>query len=294
MVTEAKRTDLLEPQQLATCEDTKLALTGLVAFVVSSRCPEYCPDFYCEIPMANSKYEALLDNPTHVACIMDGSGRWATRRGLGRAEGHAEAEKAMLSVVDGAIDIGIQWLTLYTFSTENWNRPVAERDFILALIAEIIDRRGGSFHARNIRVRCMGRRDRRIPMMLLNRIKSVEYVTRQNTGLTLTFALNYGGRGEIVDAAATLARRNTPISEESLTEEMYCPDAPEPDLVLRFGGERRLSNFMLWHIAYAELDFIDTLWPDVRDQDLAAAVTRYRCRTRRFGGLTSSAQTSIE
>lgn len=244
--------------------------------------------------MMNSKHEALLDNPKHVACIMDGNGRWATRRGLVRTEGHAEAEKAILSVVDGAIDIGIQWLTLYTFSTENWNRPIAERDFILALVADWIDRHGGIFHARNIRVRFMGRRDRRIPIMLSSRIKSVENLTRQNTGLTLTFALNYGGRVEIVDAAATLARRNTPISEKSLTEEMYFPDAPEPDLVLRFGGERRLSNFMLWHIAYAELDFIDILWPDVRDQDLAAAITRYRRRTRRFGGLTSSAQTSIE
>lgn len=245
--------------------------------------------FTAERPMAAERQDKLLNTPEHVACIMDGNGRWATHRGLARTEGHAEAETAILSVVDGAIDIEVQWLTLYTFSTENWNRPATERNFIMQLIADMIDRHGEKFHARNIRVRYMGRRDPRIPATLSTRIDAIERLTRHNTSLTLTFAFNYGGRAEIVDAAAALARRDTAITDKSMARAMYCPDAPEPDLVLRFGGERRLSNFMLWHIAYAELDFIEILWPDVRDRDFVAAVARYRRRARRFGGLMSSA-----
>lgn len=227
----------------------------------------------------------LLEIPKHVACIMDGNGRWATRRGLPRTKGHAAAETAILSVVDGALALELKWLTLYTFSTENWNRPAPERDFILRLIGEMMERHGEEFHARNIRIRYMGRREARIPAVLTSQIHAIEGLTRENQGLTLTFAFNYGGRAEIADAASALASRGRTITVETLTEAMYCPDAPNPDLVLRFGGERRLSNFMLWHVAYSELDFIDTLWPDVRDRDLVAAVNRYRQRTRRFGGL---------
>jgi len=229
--------------------------------------------------------QQLLEVPQHVACIMDGNGRWATRRGLPRTKGHAAAEEAILSVVDGALALGLEWLTLYTFSTENWNRPVAEREFIMRLVGEMMERHGEEFHARNIRIRYMGRREARIPSELTVQINAIEGLTRANSGLTLTFAFNYGGRTEIADAAADLARSGVAITVETLAKAMYCPDAPEPDLMLRFGGERRLSNFMLWHIAYAELDFIDTLWPDVRDCDLIAAVDRYRQRTRRFGGL---------
>ncbi|HTB49866.1 MAG TPA: polyprenyl diphosphate synthase [Solirubrobacteraceae bacterium] len=238
--------------------------------------------------MPEDSYPPLLDTPKHIACIMDGNGRWATQRGLARVKGHAAAEQATLSVIHGAIDVGIGWLTLYTFSTENWNRPAPERNYLIRLIGDVIDRRGRAFHARNIRIRSMGRRDRRISKNVWARIDAMEDLTRDNTGMTLTFAFNYGGRAEIVDAAAKLARSQAPITDESLAEAMYFPDVPDPDLVLRFGGERRLSNFMLWHIAYAELDFIDVLWPDARDRDLVEAVARYRQRSRRFGGLASA------
>jgi undecaprenyl diphosphate synthase len=226
--------------------------------------------------------------PQHVACIMDGNGRWATRRGLPRTAGHAQAEVAILSVLDAAIDLGITWLTLYTFSTENWSRPEAERNFIFQLVADMSDRHSSFFHSRGVRVRYMGRRgDPRIPANVSERIDRVETLTEHNCGLTLTFALNYGGRTEIADAASRLSEQRLPITVGSLSAAMYCVDTPDPDLVLRFGGERRLSNFLLWHIAYSEFDFRDTLWPDVRGTDLYQAVERYSLRTRRFGGLSS-------
>jgi undecaprenyl diphosphate synthase len=217
---------------------------------------------------------------------MDGNGRWATRQGRPRTDGHIQAEAAILSIIDAAIELRISWLTLYTFSTENWDRPAAEREVIFQLVADMSDRHAASFHARAVRVRYMGETDPRIPADVLDRIYGVQDLTRQNAGLTLTFAFNYGGRTEIAEAAAQLADRGLPITVRSLSGAMYYADAPDPDLIIRFGGEQRLSNFLLWHIAYSELDFRDKLWPDVRGDDLCHAVERFRQRTRRYGGLS--------
>jgi len=233
---------------------------------------------------------ALLDVPAHVACLMDGNRRWANQRGLPRTAGYAAAEPAVISVIDGAVSAGINWLTLYTFSTENWKRPAVECSFLMQLAADMIARHTRPFHLRNIRMRAIGRldehvsTDERVPRKVVSRIRAAERLTHNNTGLTVTFAFNYGGRAEIVDAAAALAHSHAAITELSLSTAMYASDIPDPDLVLRFGGERRLSNFMLWQLAYAELDFLDVLWPDARDHHILASIARYRKRSRRFGG----------
>lgn len=230
--------------------------------------------------------------PAHVAIVMDGNGRWATRRGKPRTEGHAAGEKALFDTVEGAIDLGIRWLTVFAFSTENWRRPLDEVRFLMRFNEGILLRHRDDLHAREVRVRFMGRRGGRVPGRVLRRVAETEELTRRNTGMTFTVAFNYGGRAELVDAARAIAReaaagRLDPekVDERVLARHLYEPDMPDVDLLVRTSGEFRISNFLLWELAYAELVFVDTLWPDFRSEHLAEAVREYQRRERRFGAV---------
>ncbi|HKH25475.1 MAG TPA: polyprenyl diphosphate synthase [Acidimicrobiales bacterium] len=226
--------------------------------------------------------------PTHVACVMDGNGRWAQRRGLPRTEGHAAGETALFDTVEGALDIGVGWLTAWAFSTENWRRPPDEVRYLMGFNESLLVRRRDELHAKNVRVRFIGRRDWRVPRRVLRRMDETVGLTRDNTGLTLTMAFNYGGRAEIVDAVRSLVASGTPpekITEKRVRDHLYAPDMPEPDLVVRTSGEYRLSNFMLWELAYSELVFTDVLWPDFRREHLFDAIRQFQNRDRRFGGV---------
>ena len=228
--------------------------------------------------------------PTHVACVMDGNGRWAQRRGLPRTEGHAAGEQALFDTVEGARDIGVRWLTAWAFSTENWRRPPDEVRYLMGFNEELLVRRRDELHDKNVRVRFIGRRDWRVPRRVLRRMDETIELTRRNTGLTLTMAFNYGGRAEILDAVRALVASGTPagkITEKRVRAHLYAPDMPDPDLVVRTSGEFRLSNFMLWELAYSELVFTDVLWPDFRREHLFDAIREYQSRDRRFGGVRS-------
>jgi undecaprenyl diphosphate synthase len=226
--------------------------------------------------------------PAHVAAVMDGNGRWATKRGLRRTEGHAAGEHALFDAVEGALELGVRWLTVYAFSTENWRRPVDEVRFLMGFNREILRRRRDQLHADGVRVRFMGRRDWRVPRRLVAEQDEAMALTRRNRRLTLTFAFNYGGRAEIVDAVRAIAASGVEpakIDERLIGRHLYWPDMPEPDLVIRTSGEYRISNFLLWELAYSELVFTDVLWPDFRRHHLAEAIAEYQRRDRRFGGV---------
>jgi undecaprenyl diphosphate synthase len=228
--------------------------------------------------------------PTHIACVMDGNGRWAQRRGLPRTEGHAAGEQALFDTVEGALDIGLRWLTAWAFSTENWRRPADEVRYLMGFNEALLVRRRDELHDKNVRVRFIGRRDWRVPRRVLRRMDETVALTRRNTGLTLTMAFNYGGRAEILDAVRELVASGTPadkITEKRVRDHLYAPDMPDPDLVVRTSGEFRLSNFMLWELAYSELVFTDVLWPDFRREHLFDAIREYQSRERRFGGVRS-------
>lgn len=221
---------------------------------------------------------------------MDGNGRWAQRRGLPRTDGHAAGEHALFDAVEGALEIGLQWLTVWAFSTENWRRPADEVRFLMGFNESLLMRRRDELHARNVRIRFIGRRDWRVPRRVLRRIDEALQLTRHNTGLNLTLAFNYGGRAEIVDAVRGMVRAGIPpdkITEKRLREHLYAPGMPDPDLVVRTSGEYRLSNFMLWELAYSELVFTDVLWPDFRRDHLFDAVREFQQRDRRFGRVRS-------
>jgi undecaprenyl diphosphate synthase len=226
--------------------------------------------------------------PTHVACVMDGNGRWAQRRGLKRTEGHAAGEEALWDVVQGAIDLGIRWLTVYAFSTENWRRPIDEVRFLMNFNRDILTRRRTFLHDQGVRIRFAGRRDWRVPRKLIREQDESIELTKSNRKMTLTFAFNYGGRAEIVDAVKQMMAdgvRGEDVSEKVLARYLYFPDMPEPDLVIRTSGEFRISNFLLWELAYSELVFTPVLWPDFRKEHLADAIREYQARVRRFGGV---------
>jgi undecaprenyl diphosphate synthase len=228
--------------------------------------------------------------PTHIACVMDGNGRWAQRRGLPRTEGHAAGEQALFDTVEGALDIGLRWLTAWAFSTENWRRPADEVRYLMGFNEALLVRRRDELHDKNVRVRFIGRRDWRVPRRVLRRMDETVELTCRNTGLTLTMAFNYGGRAEILDAVRELVASGTPadkITEKRVRDHLYAPDMPDPDLVVRTSGEFRLSNFMLWELAYSELVFTDVLWPDFRREHLFDAIREYQSRERRFGGVRS-------
>jgi len=223
---------------------------------------------------------------------MDGNGRWAKQRGLKRTEGHAAGEEALFDTVEGALDIGLEWMTVYAFSTENWRRPLDEVRFLMNFNENLLVRRRDDLHERGVRVRFIGRRRGRVPARLRRQIADAEELTHRNRRMTLTFAFNYGGRAELVDAARAIghevkAGRVDPdkISDRTLARHLYAPDMPDPDLLVRTSGEFRISNYLLWELAYAELVFTDVLWPDFRRDDLFEAIREFQRRERRFGAV---------
>lgn len=227
--------------------------------------------------------------PTHVAVIMDGNGRWAEQRGLARGAGHRAGVEAVRTVVRAAEELGIGWLTLYAFSSENWNRPKAEVDLLMTLPQEFFDTELPEVIQRNVRILAIGRQER-LPPAVRRSLADAIARTAHCTGMRLVFALSYGGRGEIVEAARRLLREHEHgrIDPESLDEKAFAsyldePDLPDVDLLVRTGGERRISNFLLWQSAYAELVLSDVLWPDFGKQALEAALADYARRERRFG-----------
>jgi len=229
--------------------------------------------------------------PRHVAIIMDGNGRWATNRGLPRVAGHGEGVKAVRRVVRTAGELGIQFLTLYAFSSENWNRPHHEVSTLMTLLERSIERELPELMERNVRFRVIGRPDG-VPPRVGERIQRLIETTSRNTGLTLLMAFNYGGRDELVDAVRALARevksgalRPEDIDEVRVSRALYTDGIPDPDLLIRTSGELRLSNFLLWQVAYTELWMTPTLWPDFGAREFCLAVADFQQRNRRFGGL---------
>jgi undecaprenyl diphosphate synthase len=226
--------------------------------------------------------------PRHVGCVMDGNGRWATKRGLKRTDGHAAGEEALFDTVHGALELGVRWLTVYAFSTENWRRPLDEVRFLMGFNREILNRRRDELNDLGVRVRFAGRRDWRVPRKLMREQDEAIELTVRNRRLTLTFAFNYGGRAEIVDAVRQIVNDGIApdkIDEKMIGRHLYHPDMPDPDLVIRTSGEFRISNFLLWELAYSELVFTDVLWPDFRRHHLAEAIREFQRRDRRFGGV---------
>lgn len=228
--------------------------------------------------------------PQHVAIVMDGNGRWANRRGLSRVEGHRMGEQALLDVVAGAIQAGVGHLSVYAFSTENWRRSPDEVRFLMGFNRDVLRRRRAQLDAWNVRMRWAGRRPR-LWGSVISELQASERVTARNTGLTLTMCVNYGGRNEITDAVRKIAEdvragRLSPngITERTIERHLYVPELPDVDLFLRSSGEQRTSNFMLWQSAYAEMVFLDTLWPDFGRAELWRAIQIFHARDRRFGG----------
>ena len=228
--------------------------------------------------------------PAHVAIVMDGNGRWAAARGEPRRVGHAAGEAALWDTVEGAVELGVRWLTVYAFSTENWRRPPAEVRFIMGFNRDLLLRRADDLHALGVRVSFIGRRTRPVPGALVRLIERTERRTAHNTAMTLQVAFNYGAQTELADAAKALAHdvaagrvRPDDVDEAAIASRLYAPEAPPVDLLVRTSGEQRLSNYLLWQAAYAELLFTDVLWPDFDRHELARAVATYQARNRRFG-----------
>ncbi len=226
--------------------------------------------------------------PHHVAIVMDGSGRWAQRQGLPRTEGHGAGEESLVDTTYGALALGVKALTVFAFSTENWRRPVDEVRYLMNFNRGLLERRQHELNADGVRIVFSGRRDWRVPKGVLSRMNEAAELTKNNKDLTLNIAFNYGGRAEIVDAVRELVKDKVPakkIDEKAIRERLYHADLPDPDLVVRTSGEYRISNFLLWEMAYSELVFTDVLWPDFRREDLFSAIETYQRRDRRFGGV---------
>lgn len=226
--------------------------------------------------------------PRHIAAVMDGNGRWAQRRGLKRTEGHAAGEEALLDATNGCLDLGVEWFTVYAFSTENWRRPRDEVRYLMNFNESLLLRRRDELHEKGVRMRFAGRRDWRVPKRVLRRMDEALELTQDNTTMTLTIAFNYGGRAEIVDAVRRIVESGVApdkITEKTIARHLYDPEMPDPDLMIRTSGEHRISNYLLWQLAYSELAFPDVLWPDFRRDHLFDAVRDFQERTRRFGGL---------
>jgi len=228
----------------------------------------------------------LPEVASSVAIIMDGNGRWARRRGLPVAAGHRAGTRALRRTVEAAIDLGVRSLTVYAFSTENWSRPPDEVDALMEIFGETIERELPDLAKQGVRTRFIGRRDR-APEALQHRMAELEEETAAKDRLDLWIAFDYGGRGEIVEAARRIVEAGIDpdeVDEELFASYLYAPELPDPDLLIRTSGELRISNFMLWQLAYAELVFVDRLWPDFGEAELKAALEAYAGRRRRFGG----------
>jgi undecaprenyl diphosphate synthase len=228
--------------------------------------------------------------PAHVAIIMDGNGRWAGERGLPRNAGHEAGEHALFDTIEGALELGVRWLTIYAFSTENWRRPPTEVRFIMNFNRDLLRRRADELDARRVRVRFIGRKVRPIPASLRRLMNDTETRTAHHRRLTLQIAFNYGARAELADAARQLATQAAAgqldpakIDEAAVQQHLYTADAPDVDLLIRTSGEQRISNYLLWQAAYAELIFTDVYWPDFDRTHLSAAIAEFQRRNRRFG-----------
>ncbi len=242
-------------------------------------------------PQQNTGNEKL---PRHVAIIMDGNGRWATARGLTRTEGHRKGAEAARHAVEAAGELGIKYITLFAFSSENWNRPADEVNDLMNLLRYYLKKETAELHKNGARIRVIGDRTA-LPHDIVKLIENAENLTRDNTKITVVLALNYGGRQDIVSAAKDLAKQVkageadlSQIDENSFSGYLMTGDIPDPDLMIRTSGESRISNFLLWQMAYAELYFTDTLWPDFSKKDLEQAVAYFAGRDRRYGGLSQS------
>lgn len=227
--------------------------------------------------------------PRHVAVIMDGNGRWAKSRGMERSMGHVEGVSAVRRITEIASDIGIGYLTLYTFSTENWNRPKEEVDALMHLIAVAIERETPDLIKNNVRLRLIGNLAT-IPDYALERLHNCEKATAECTGMNMILAISYSARWEITQAARTIAEQVkdgtitvNDISEQTISDSLTTAGIPDPDLLIRTGGNSRISNYLLWQIAYAELTFVDTYWPDYSKEDFCDAILKYQGSERRFG-----------
>jgi undecaprenyl diphosphate synthase len=232
--------------------------------------------------------------PTHVAIIMDGNGRWASQRGLPRFEGHRRGVDSLRRTITAAEELGIRYLTVYSFSSENWRRPVAEIVELMGLLRRFIRNDLADLHARNVRIRVIGVNDGLSPD-IVTLLDEAEKLTANNTGLTFVVAFNYGSRREMTDAVRSLAEevasgrlKPSDITEELFASKLDTVGIPDPDLVVRTSGEQRLSNFLLWQASYSELIFSPVLWPDFGHEALVAAIDEYRQRDRRFGGLSAA------
>ena len=242
-----------------------------------------------ELYLSDRKAPLFQSVPKHIAIVMDGNGRWANQRGLTRTEGHRAGEQALLEVVAGAIEAGVSNITAYAFSTENWKRSPEEVRFLMGYNKEVLRRRRDLLSAWNVKIRWSGARPRLWPSVV-DELLEAERLTAKNTGLTLTMAVNYGGRQEIVDAINKLSVkvasgkiRPGSITEKTINKELYVPELPDVDLFLRSSGENRSSNFLPWQSTYAEYLFSPVLWPDFTRETLWAAITEYQNRQRRFG-----------
>ncbi|OSI35995.1 isoprenyl transferase [Neisseria dumasiana] len=234
----------------------------------------------------SSSTQTILEHtqiPRHIAVIMDGNGRWAKKRFLPRVMGHKRGLDALENMVKRCAELGVQYLTVFAFSTENWRRPEDEVSFLMGLFLQALQKQVQHLHENNMRVKVIGNRSR-FSEDIRTGIEQAERLTAANTGLTITIAADYGGRWDILQAANRLIREGvTEITEDMLARHLMLPDAPEPDLFIRTGGETRISNFLLWQLAYTELYFTDTLWPDFDSAALDAAVQSFQKRERRFG-----------
>jgi len=233
--------------------------------------------------------------PKHIAIIMDGNGRWATARGLPRVFGHKEGAVSVTRVVESCRELGVQALTLYAFSSENWSRPAMEINLLMTLLGEYLRHELPKLKKHGIRLRAIGRLEQ-IPDRPRRQLKEVMEITKDYQAMTLTLALSYGGRQELVDAFRRLAERvqrgtlrPEAIDEASITQSLYAPDLPDPDLIIRTSGEMRLSNFLLWQSSYAELYVTPTPWPEFSRKDLETAISAYQNRERRFGKTEAAA-----
>ena len=235
--------------------------------------------------------------PRHIAVIMDGNGRWAKQRFMPRVAGHQRGVEALREVVKACRDLGVGYLTVFAFSSENWRRPAEEVSFLMSLFLKMLEREVAKLHQNNICLKIIGDRSR-FDDQLKQTMREAEQLTADNSALTLTIAANYGGRWDVMQAVRTMLKDHPHLaqnfSEEDLQPYLSMSDAPEPDLFIRTGGEQRISNFMLWQLAYTELYFTDTLWPSFDRNELDKAIASYQKRERRFGRTSEQLQGQTE
>lgn len=248
--------------------------------------------------MAGLEDIPLDRRPKHVAIIMDGNGRWAQQRGLPRIEGHLRGVESVRNAMEACRDFGVQVLTLYCLSSENWKRPAQELEFLMALLKQYLIAERETLVEHNLRLRVIGRRND-LPQEVQAEIDATLEACRNNTGMTLCLAINYGGRSELVDAVRALSARvergeirACDIDEDMISSALYTAGIPDPDLLIRTSGEMRVSNFLLWQISYAEIWVTETLWPEFDRSHFVQAVRDYATRSRRFGGLSEAARPS--